>query len=151
MPRLAGTPRAWPSLAGFGLAVVGLVLLAERRAAVARGWPGLAVQLAAVLLMVWARLTFGARSFHAGANPTEGVLVTRGPYRYLRHPIYAAAIWFTVAAVLTHASATNAFLGGVVVVGMAVRMRDEERFLASRYPDYAAYAARTPRILPFGF
>ena len=42
------------------------------------------VQAAAALLMIWARLTFGMRSFHASANPTEGGLVTRGPYRWLR-------------------------------------------------------------------
>jgi protein-S-isoprenylcysteine O-methyltransferase Ste14 len=143
--------RTWPSLAGFALAVAGLVLLVERQAVVARGWPGLVVQLAAILLMVWARVTFGARSFHPGANPTDGELVTAGPYRYFRHPIYAAAIWFTVAAVVTHLSLINAALGGLVVVGMAVRMRAEERFLAVRYPAYAAYAAKTRRILPFVF
>jgi protein-S-isoprenylcysteine O-methyltransferase Ste14 len=34
-----------------------------------------------------ARVTFGGRSFHVGANPTEGGLVTKGPYRFVRHPI----------------------------------------------------------------
>jgi hypothetical protein len=31
-------------------------------------------------LMIWARLTFGLRSFHPAANPTRGGLVTTGPY-----------------------------------------------------------------------
>jgi hypothetical protein len=39
-------------------------------------------------------LTFGARSFHAGANPTDGGVVTAGPYRFFRHPIYAAILYF---------------------------------------------------------
>ena len=41
----------------------------------------IALQLIAVALMVWARITFGRRSFHAAANPTAGGLVTTGPYR----------------------------------------------------------------------
>lgn len=36
----------------------------------------IAVQVPAALLMNWARWSFGARSVHAGANPTEGGLVT---------------------------------------------------------------------------
>jgi len=53
---------------------------------------GIAIQVLAALLMLWARLTFGGRSFHAAANPTEGGIVTRGPYRFLRHPIYAGVL-----------------------------------------------------------
>jgi protein-S-isoprenylcysteine O-methyltransferase Ste14 len=41
-----------------------------------------------------ARVTFGRRSFHAAANPTAGGLVTTGPYRLIRHPIYTAACLF---------------------------------------------------------
>ena len=48
----------------------------------------IALQLIAIALMVWARVTFGRRSFHAAANPTAGGLVTTGPYRFIRHPIY---------------------------------------------------------------
>ncbi|HEX3532538.1 MAG TPA: hypothetical protein VH988_36230 [Thermoanaerobaculia bacterium] len=40
-----------------------------------------AVQAAALLLMIWARITFGRRSFHAAANPTEGGLVTSSSER----------------------------------------------------------------------
>ena len=39
----------------------------------------IAVQIEAALLMIWARLTFGMRSFHLAANPTAGGLVTTGP------------------------------------------------------------------------
>ena len=39
----------------------------------------IAVQVAAAALMLWARVTFGSRSFHATASPTEGGLVTSGP------------------------------------------------------------------------
>ena len=50
----------------------------------------IAVQVMAVLLFGWARVVFGRRSYHVMANPTQGGLVTSGPYRYIRHPIYTA-------------------------------------------------------------
>ena len=62
----------------------------------------IAAQVAAAALMVWARATFGIRSFHATADPTEGGLVTSGPYRIIRHPIYTAVCLFTCAGALAH-------------------------------------------------
>ncbi len=71
-----------------------LLTLYSRRALLATGSPLLALQLLAIVLMIWARITFGMRSFHAAANPTEGGLVTTGPYALVRHPIYAAILLF---------------------------------------------------------
>jgi protein-S-isoprenylcysteine O-methyltransferase Ste14 len=110
---------------------------------------GIAIQVAAVLMMLWARMTFGARSFHAAANPTEGGIVTSGPYGFLRHPIYAAALWFTWTGVLTHLSPLSITMGVVVIAATAVRIAAEERQLRKRYPEYDAYAARTRRVIPF--
>ena len=50
----------------------------------------ISVQVVALLLFLWARISFGRRSYHVVADPTEGGLVTGGPYRYIRHPIYAS-------------------------------------------------------------
>jgi protein-S-isoprenylcysteine O-methyltransferase Ste14 len=62
----------------------------------------IAPQAAAVALVIWARITFGRRSFHVAANPTPGGLVTTGSYRFIRHPIYTAVCLFTITGVLTH-------------------------------------------------
>jgi protein-S-isoprenylcysteine O-methyltransferase Ste14 len=113
--------------------------------------PVIVTQIAAVLLMVWARVVFGRRSFHAAANPTAGELVTVGPYRYVRHPIYAAACLFTVAGVATYRSWTAAALCGLVLVGALVRLRCEEVLLAVRFPQYHDYAAKTWRMIPYVF
>src|SRR6187401_3441285 len=64
------------------------------------------VQVLAFALFLWARITFGRRSFHVVADPTAGGLVTDGPYRYIRHPIYTAFCLFTSAGVSAHWSWT---------------------------------------------
>jgi protein-S-isoprenylcysteine O-methyltransferase Ste14 len=108
------------------------------------------VQAAAVVLMVWARITLGHRSFHATATPTKGALITNGPYRYIRHPIYAAVCLFTCAGALAHHS-LGALLVILVLIGAMARMFAEEKLLRARYPEYKAYAATTKRMVPFVF
>ena len=124
------------------LALMGLHALFSMHPAV------LATQAAAVALMAWARVTFGRRSFHAAADPTAGGIVTTGPYRYIRHPIYTSVCLFVVAGTLAHLSAASAALCLLVVAGALVRMVAEERLVTARYPEYAAYAAVTKRMLP---
>jgi protein-S-isoprenylcysteine O-methyltransferase Ste14 len=137
------------SVIGFVVAVLAICGLAVEASVIASGMGGVAVQVLAALLMLWARVTFGRRSFHAEAGPTEGGLVTTGPYKFLRHPIYAAVLYFIWAGIVTHPASTSFLLGFLVTGGLAVRIYAEERLVVQRYPDYAAYAARTKRVIPF--
>jgi protein-S-isoprenylcysteine O-methyltransferase Ste14 len=112
--------------------------------------PGLVVvQVLAVILVIWARLTFGMRSLHFAANPTGGGLVTNGPYRFVRHPIYAAILCFVWAGIASHATLLALGLGILVSAALVVRIVAEERLVTARYPEYVAYAARTKRVIPF--
>jgi protein-S-isoprenylcysteine O-methyltransferase Ste14 len=108
----------------------------------------IAVQALAIALMVWARVTFGKRSFHAAADPTAGGLVTAGPYGFIRHPIYTAACLFCFAPIAAHWSFINALLGLVLLSGALTRMLAEEQMVIARYPDYRNYAQRTARMVP---
>jgi protein-S-isoprenylcysteine O-methyltransferase Ste14 len=137
------------SIVGFLVIVAAMVGLMVQGAIVAAGPVGIAVQVLAFALMVWARITFGRRSFHASADPTAGGIVTGGPYRFIRHPIYAAIAYFFWAAAISHASAANLLLALAATAGIAARIVAEERLLLERYPEYAAYAAATKRIVPF--
>jgi len=109
----------------------------------------ISIQVLAFVLFLWARVTFGRRSFHLMANPTEGGLVTTGPYRHIRHPIYAAFCLFTSAGVAAHWSWSVALCGGLVIGSALIRIFCEESLVAARYPEYAQYSARTWRMIPF--
>jgi protein-S-isoprenylcysteine O-methyltransferase Ste14 len=139
----------WTSILAFALMLAGLFWLIERREVIARSAPAVAVQVAAVALMIAARITFGSRSFHAAANPTSGGLVTTGPYRWLRHPIYAAILYFVWSTALDHHSWQAIAAAGIVTAGAGIRMVAEETLLVGMYPDYAAYRERTARVIPF--
>jgi protein-S-isoprenylcysteine O-methyltransferase Ste14 len=129
-----------------------VVLLFVRHALLAATPIGLAVQALAALLMLWARWTFGMRSFHATANPTAGGLVTAGPYKYWRHPIYAAVLLFIWTGVLARGVAPSLIDLAVAALATAVtvvRVQAEEQLLRAAMPEYAGYAARTKRFIPF--
>lgn len=80
--------------------------------------------------------------------PPDAELVTTGPYRWVRHPMYASLVLMMVGIALYNLHSVN--LIGVIIVSVAVlgKVPIEERQLRARFPEYAAYAARTPRFLP---
>jgi protein-S-isoprenylcysteine O-methyltransferase Ste14 len=137
------------SIVGLIVMIAALIVLIEGRSLFAESLIPIGVQILALALMVWARVTFGGRSFHAAANPTEGGVVTSGPYRFVRHPIYAAALLFTWTGILSHFSLMNLLMGICASAGVGLRIAAEEKLLFERYPEYEEYANRTKRIIPF--
>lgn len=111
----------------------------------------IALQVIAVTLIVWARVTFGRRSFHASANPTAGGLVTTGPYRYIRHPIYTAACLLGWGSIIVHWSLASVALGVLLLLGGLARMVCEEQLVKQSYPEYLEYSKVTKRMIPYLF
>jgi len=109
----------------------------------------IAGQLLAIALGIWARRSFLGGRFSIHAEPVERPLLSIGPYRFIRHPMYTAALLLLWSSIPGHFSLINAVIGLIVTVNIAVRIVTEERLLRARYPDYAEYAHKTRRIIPF--
>jgi protein-S-isoprenylcysteine O-methyltransferase Ste14 len=139
------------SLAALLLMALALAGLVVRGAFLSSHPLAMTAEVASLALMIWARLTFGMRSLHAAANPSAGGLVTTGPYRYIRHPIYTAACLFGWSGVLAHWSMINGILGLLLLAAAVVRMFCEERLIVAEHPEYADYALATRRMVPFIF
>jgi len=137
------------SILGYIGMIGGLLALLTMRKLFSSSPFVISLQALALLLLLWARVTFGRRSFHVVADPTEGGLVTGGPYRYIRHPIYAALCLFASAGVAGHWSWSTGLCGGLVLASAVIRILCEEALVAARYPEYAQYKATTWRMIPY--
>ena len=109
----------------------------------------IAVQVLALLLGLWARRNFPAGQFSVGADPKDGQLLMTGPYRFIRHPIYAVVLILVWSSVLVHASIGNVVVSVIMTVVTGIRIATEEEFLQKQYPSYAEYSRKTKRIIPF--
>ena len=75
-------------------------------------------------------------------------LVTSGPYRLVRHPLYLAEELAIIGIFMQFLSLSTAFVLAVQIVFQLRRMHNEEAVLAESFPEYAAYRQRTARLLP---
>ncbi len=100
-------------------------------------------------LIVWAQRALGANVTTTVITREHHQLVTHGPYRYVRHPLYVLGflLYMSLATIIGSWA-----LGGAAVVAlglMAVRTRKEEEMLIERFGDeYRKYMERTGRFLP---
>jgi protein-S-isoprenylcysteine O-methyltransferase Ste14 len=110
---------------------------------------GLALWIAGLGLAVWARLYIGRNWGMPMSQREDPDLVTTGPYRSIRHPIYSGIIL----AMIGTALATTLY--GLIVVAILLGFFtfsavQEERFLAGEFPaTFPAYKARTKMLIPF--
>ena len=139
------------SLIAFVVAVAGVIYLYTKDYIFSRNPVTIAIQVFAAGLMIWARLTFGIRSFNASANTTKGKLITNGPYRWFRHPIYASIIYFFIGSAIAFPFIEVIGAVFLIIAGLFVRMLLEEKSLFNTYEAYAEYCRKTKRIIPFIF
>ena len=129
--------------------IMAIAVLAATGNLFAASVPVIALQVSAVGLSVWSRRSFPKGAFRVAAAPGAESTIRRGPYRFIRHPMYAAVLLFIWTAVLSHRSLFTVTVGAIVTLVVATRVVAEERVLRARYPDYADYARSTKAIVPF--
>jgi protein-S-isoprenylcysteine O-methyltransferase Ste14 len=86
------------------------------------------------------------RSFSLMAEARR--LVTSGPYRLVRHPLYLAEELAIIGIFMQFLSPSTAFVLVAQIAFQLRRMHNEEAVLAESFPEYAAYRQRTARLLP---
>jgi protein-S-isoprenylcysteine O-methyltransferase Ste14 len=115
----------------------------ERELAVA----GLALAVAGGVLLLMAGFALG-HAMTPFSRPRAESVVDRGPYRFLRHPMYAGGILFFLGVALLGSVPSLLFVGALAVT-WALKAVDEERRLEERFPEYEQYRERVrDRLAP---
>jgi protein-S-isoprenylcysteine O-methyltransferase Ste14 len=109
----------------------------------------MALVAAGMLVAYWARAHLG-RNWSGEVMVKEGhSLVTSGPYRWVRHPIYSGMTLALIGTALA-SGAPYGFLGlGLILFGFLVRVHQEESLMRETFPaDYDSYRRHTARLIP---
>jgi protein-S-isoprenylcysteine O-methyltransferase Ste14 len=112
---------------------------------------GIAVFAAGLLFAVWARIHIGRNWGTPMTQKNEPELVTSGPYRLVRHPIYSGILLAGVgtAVALGWRILVIFALSGIYFIYAATV---EEKFMTEQFPDaYPAYKRSSKMLIPFVF
>jgi len=110
---------------------------------------GTVLFVAGLALAVWARITLGRNWGMPMTLKQEPELVTSGPYRYIRHPIYTGILLAMLGTgIATYVLALIVF--AVMGVYFVYSARVEDRLMATSFPStYPEYRERTKMLIPF--
>ncbi|MEO5950331.1 MAG: isoprenylcysteine carboxylmethyltransferase family protein [Candidatus Saccharimonadales bacterium] len=110
---------------------------------------GLAFIVSGLCLSVCAKVALGRRGWVGGIGIYKNhKLVTTGPYRYIRHPMYFGMLVSGIGIGMTAFSVWYLLAGVVLGVGFMSRIGGEEGILYSRIVSYRGYMTKTGRLLP---
>ena len=112
-------------------------------------WSGAILGLVAAMAELWTLRSLGPNLTDTVVTRQAHTLITRGPYRWVRHPFYDCMLLFTVSAALMMANWFVLVAGALTFMLLAMRSRTEEQKLLERFGEpYRDYQARTGRFLP---
>jgi protein-S-isoprenylcysteine O-methyltransferase Ste14 len=116
----------------------------------ADGWFWLAVEIAAGVLGIWAILAMRLGNFNVTPDvKATGRLVRRGPYRWIRHPMYAALLLLALPLVVSDFTWDRVLAFVALAAILLLKLNYEETLLSARFQDYAVYQQETKRLIPF--
>jgi protein-S-isoprenylcysteine O-methyltransferase Ste14 len=130
------------------------VLIALRMGEIEAGWVsvrvvGLAVGLTGAMLLVWASVVLGRLMIHEAAVRDDHALIESGPYRFVRHPVYAGYLALLLGSGIASLNVSLWLLWPISLAGILIQAASEEQLLEERFgQDYERYVRRTGRLVP---
>jgi protein-S-isoprenylcysteine O-methyltransferase Ste14 len=112
-------------------------------------WAGVAVSLYSVVVLPWTLRTLGRLAVPGAGVLRDHSLITTGPFRLIRNPLYSAVSVLWLGAALGTLDWPMMVLFPLLVFGLLKTARAEEGLLREKFgAEYDAYVARTGRIVP---
>jgi len=109
---------------------------------------GILLTLTGFFLAVWALRSLGA-ALTPFPQPLDGVTLNqRGPYHWMRHPVYSGVVLAGFGWALWWLSAAGAICALALALFFDRKAAHEENWLRQKYPDYSGYARRVKKFIP---
>ena len=108
------------------------------------------LETAGIALGVWSMVVMGRENLNIAPTVREGAqLVIKGPYRLIRHPMYASVLLTIWAVIIDKFTLLRLIVGLILMADLMIKMLYEEGILKRHFRDYPEYMERTKRIIPF--
>lgn len=100
-------------------------------------------------IALWARAALGTNWSGAIAFKEGHELIQRGPYAYVRHPIYSGLLLMGLGTTLASARVSSLLMLVLALILLAIKARYEERLMIRHFPAaYPPYRARVKALIP---
>lgn len=111
---------------------------------------GAAVTFLGLMGALWARATLGGNWSSDVVIKENHELIERGPYHWVRHPIYSSMLVMYIGGVIWDGHAILFVSLLLVILGVWFKARQEERLLTKHFPEaYPSYKARVKALIPY--
>lgn len=99
---------------------------------------------------IWARRTLASNWSGNVTLKADHELVERGPYQFVRHPIYTGMFMMLLATVISSGRLSSLIGLFIIVLGFVIKLKQEETLMLKTFPsEYPAYRVRTKAIIPY--
>ena len=113
-------------------------------------WAAVVLCVIGLAFAIWARVTLGRNWSGTVTLKEEHELVERGPYRFVRHPIYTGILTMFFATALARGHLSGFVSTLLMFASFWIKLRDEEKLMLQQFPGrYADYRRRAKCIIPF--
>lgn len=123
------------STAGFTISAIALILLT-----------------ASVLLVAWSIFAMRQSKLRISPVPADkAILITSGPYRFIRHPMYTAVLVGAAGLLCGYFNWIRLGMAITLALVLIIKLFWEEKMLAEKFSDYTAYKINTWHLFPYVF
>jgi len=159
--RVVRSQPAGPRVFGVAVAFLGFALLGKQW--FRYGWlaerfvpetqailmAGLVLTIGGCLFAGWARVALGGNWSGRATVKENHELIVRGPYAWVRHPIYTGLLVAVAGTALAQGEWRSAAGVGVIFLAFAMKMSQEERLMMQTFPqEYPGYRRRVKALIP---
>lgn len=112
----------------------------------------LLLQILGLAIGIWAFIAMGIGNMNISPLVKQGaVLVTRGPYRLVRHPMYLAVLLVIWPLIIDQLSLLRIAAGIALTADLIIKILFEESLLMKHFSEYKTYMKTTKRLIPVIF
>lgn len=112
-------------------------------------WAGVALVFLGLSFAVWARRHIGRNWSGTVTVKEDHVLVTTGPYHWVRHPIYTGLLAAVAGSTIARGELRGVWAIALCTIAFVIKLRLEERWMRQVFGEaYERYSAKVPALIP---